>query len=103
MDDQAHARASWEAVRREREILSLHLRDLGFDVAPSQTNFLLASAPAHGPCALDLYTRLMDQKIYVRWFDADRLRDKLRVTIGTPEENAALVSAIEQIMASACS
>jgi histidinol-phosphate aminotransferase len=100
LDDQNHARFSWEVVRRERDILSGRLRDLGFDVAPSQTNFLLASIPARNT-DVDvpaLYARLMARKIYVRWFDADRLRDKLRVTIGTPEENAALVGAIEQIM-----
>jgi histidinol-phosphate aminotransferase len=103
LEDQPHAQASWEMVRRERQTLSRHLQDLGFVVAPSQTNFLLASAPACGPRidAHELYARLMDRRIFVRWFDADRLRDKLRITIGTSEENAALVSLIEQIMTSA--
>jgi histidinol-phosphate aminotransferase len=30
----------------------------------------------------------------VRYFDQDRLRDKLRITIGTPEQNNALLAAL---------
>jgi histidinol-phosphate/aromatic aminotransferase/cobyric acid decarboxylase-like protein len=33
----------------------------------------------------------------VRWFDTARLRNKLRITIGTPEENATLVRVLRQI------
>ena len=40
----------------------------------------------------------MERKIYVRWLDAERLRDKLRITIGTPEENATLVRVLRQIV-----
>ena len=100
LDDQAHAALSWDAVRREREALSRRLRELGFDSAPSQANFLLVSMPAQGPRAFDLYARLMDHKIYVRWFDVDRLRDKLRITVGTAQEHDALISAIKQILRS---
>jgi histidinol-phosphate aminotransferase len=100
LDDQAHARVCWEVVRRERDMLSRDLQDLGFDVAPSQTNFLLVSVPAHGKRdeARELYGRLVERKIYVRWFDTARLRNKLRITIGTPEENATLVRVLRQIV-----
>lgn len=37
----------------------------------------------------------MERKIYVRWFDTERLRDKLRITIGMPEENATLVRVLQ--------
>jgi histidinol-phosphate aminotransferase len=40
----------------------------------------------------------MERNIHVRWFDVDRLRDKLRVTIGTPEENASLITALREII-----
>ena len=32
--------------------------------------------------------------IFVRWFDEEGLRDKLRISIGTPEENRQLVEAL---------
>jgi histidinol-phosphate aminotransferase len=37
------------------------------------------------------------QGIYVRWFNEDKLRDKLRITIGTPEESEHLVKALRLI------
>jgi histidinol-phosphate aminotransferase len=100
LEDQAHARASWDAVRAERGRLSRDLLGLGLGVAPSQGNFLLVSVPEEGnrPDAHQVYTDLMQRSIYVRWFDADRLRDKLRITIGTQNENAVLVSALREIM-----
>ena len=42
----AHARSSWEAVRKGRADLTRKLDELGFDVAASQANFLLVSVPA---------------------------------------------------------
>jgi histidinol-phosphate aminotransferase len=75
------------------------LRGLGLDAAPSQTNFLLLSVASHGNKhdARHVYAKLIERNIYVRWFDTDGLRDKLRITIGTPEENVAVVAALRQI------
>jgi histidinol-phosphate aminotransferase len=100
LEDRAHAGASWEAVCREREGLRRDLRDLGLDALPSQTNFLLVSVASHGNehDARHVYAKLIERNIYVRWFDTDRLRDKLRITIGTPEENVAVVAALRQII-----
>jgi histidinol-phosphate aminotransferase len=100
LDDRAHASATWEVVRQERETLSQRLQGLGLDVVPSQTNFLLASVPKHGKGrdAGQVHARLTERNIHVRWFDVDRLRDKLRVTIGAPEENASLISALREII-----
>jgi histidinol-phosphate aminotransferase len=100
LEDRAYAFESWEAVRSERERLSHDLLGLGLSVAPSQTNFLLVSIPPseNGREANDVYVKLMERDIYVRWFDDERLRDKLRITIGTPQENMALVSSLDQIL-----
>ncbi|MFH0297417.1 histidinol-phosphate transaminase [Bradyrhizobium sp. 31Argb] len=100
LDDRTHASGTWEAVRKERETLSRNLQDLNLAVGPSQANFVLVSlASFDGSCsARQVVTKLMEGNIYVRWFDTDRLRDKLRVTIGTPQENAALISALRTIL-----
>ncbi len=70
------------------------LTRLGWVVLPSQSNFLLATPPAAGPSAQRIYEMLKQQAIFVRYFDQDRIRDKLRITIGTPEQNHALLQAI---------
>jgi histidinol-phosphate aminotransferase len=44
-----------------------------------------------------LYLQLKQRNILVRYFEQDRLRDKLRISIGTDAENAALVAAIKEL------
>ncbi len=55
-------------------------------------------APAHlqPPLAKQIYESLKARDILVRYFDLDGLRDKLRITIGTPEENTAVLEALDQ-------
>jgi histidinol-phosphate aminotransferase len=94
------AAGSWDAVRAERGRLSAALDRLGLEVLPSETNFLLARVPADA--ALDartLYERLKQRQIFIRYFDHDGLRDRLRITVGTAEQNDALIGAIEELTA----
>jgi histidinol-phosphate aminotransferase len=84
------ARQGWRQVIAERTRVSAKLADLGMAVAPSQSNFILAATPK----AKSIYESLKAGGIFVRYFDQERLRDKLRITIGTPEQNNALIDAI---------
>ena len=95
MEDQDHARASWNHVRRERGRLTSELCKLGFDVLPSQANFVLATAP--GDSARDLYPALKGLGVLVRWFDQPDLSDKLRITVGTSDETDALLRALREL------
>jgi histidinol-phosphate aminotransferase len=100
LSDTRSAAQSWEAVRASRRQLMRDLNALGLWCSPSQANFLLAAVPLNDqwPSAQDLYQALMVQGAYVRWFDQDRLRDKLRITIGTPEENAYLLETLGRLV-----
>ncbi len=90
--DQAYKNACVAKVKASRTKLATDLKQLGFQVWDSQTNFLLVK-PNHGN-AEDLYQRLKEQKILVRYFQQPGLEDKLRITVGTDEQNQALVEAI---------
>ena len=90
------AAQTWKAVRRERSSLSEALKVRGWDVLPSGSNFLLCRPPGDDRRAKRIYEKLKAEGILVRWFDADRLRDRLRISIGTPEEVAVLLAAIER-------
>jgi histidinol-phosphate aminotransferase len=92
LEDQAHARRSWEAVRSERTRLTAELTRRGFAVVPSQANFLLARVPGGDGGAV--YRALKAKGILVRHFDKPGLRDQIRVTIGTAEQNDALLNAL---------
>lgn len=91
------ARKSWEKVIAERARLTGALRQKGFTVAPSQSNFVLAAPPAGGLSAQAMYRALYDRAIFVRYWDAPRIQDKLRITVGTPEQSDALLGAIDEL------
>jgi histidinol-phosphate aminotransferase len=95
----AEARKTWQAVIAERARVTQQLQRRGFFVAPSHSNFILATAPtkAGTPDAKAIYLALKAKGIFVRYFDMDRLRDKLRITIGTPEQNNELLAELDVI------
>lgn len=87
-----------EAIVRLRRALELDLRCLeGVEVLPSQANFVLVRTrePAHL-----VFDRLLARGVLVRVFaNAPRLARCLRITAGTPLENATCVSALRDVLA----
>ena len=94
--DAVYYRAVFKKVVRTRGWLTRELTTLGFDVLPSETNFILVRPPKFPARAW--LRRLRDRRILVRWFDLPDLRDRLRITIGTDREAKALVKAAGQIL-----
>ena len=100
--DLDYAQTTWSGVRNERRRLRDALRSRGFAVPPSQSNFLLATPSIEAPLgAAALYAALKARGILVRYFDAPRLDDKLRITIGTPDQNDRLLAAFDDLMGAA--
>jgi histidinol-phosphate aminotransferase len=96
--DQDHKNANARMVIASREALGDQLSELGFTFPESQTNFLLARPPAGN--AGEIYEALKARGILVRYFQNKAiLADKLRITIGTDDQNASLVAALKEIMA----
>ncbi|MEX0617590.1 MAG: aminotransferase class I/II-fold pyridoxal phosphate-dependent enzyme, partial [Pseudohongiellaceae bacterium] len=89
-----YGRQIWKQVRKERRRLKDKLEQMGFACPPSQSNFLLATVPPDRDAAA-LYEMLKQHRILVRYFDQERLRDKLRISVGSAEENQALLRALE--------
>jgi histidinol-phosphate aminotransferase len=98
INDQDWAKKSWELVHAERGKLSAQLVQLGFKIPQSAANFILAQAP-DGINARELYEQLKMRNILVRYFNLPRLTDKLRITVGTPEQNRALLTALKELVA----
>jgi len=71
------------------------LIDLGFEVPPSQANFLLA-VPPEGVGGL--IEELMNRGIIVRDMSPFGLIGAIRVSIGTPEENERFIKTVGQLM-----
>jgi len=96
LDDLPRYRANFRRIIATRERLSHELEALGFRVFPSQTNFILVRPPKY--TAQTWLQKLRDRKILVRWFSDPLVRDYLRITIGKPEEAAALVQAAKTVL-----
>jgi len=94
--DRQYFRENVEKVKAERSRLTEQLRNLGFDVPDSQANFVLAKCKNAG--ADKVYEKLTHRNIYVRYFNYPGLKDKLRITIGTAEQNDKLLSALKEIL-----
>ncbi|MGI0493132.1 histidinol-phosphate transaminase [Alkalinema pantanalense CENA528] len=97
MRDQAYKNACAEKVKTSRAQLAIDLKKLGFTVLDSHGNFVLATPPA-GSAAADLYLALKDRGILVRYFKQPGLDDKLRITVGTDEQNQTLLEALISLM-----
>jgi histidinol-phosphate aminotransferase len=61
-------------------------------VIPSQANFVLARPPRGDAASVAI--ELKQQRILVRHFPDGDHGDRLRISIGTPEQNGALLAAI---------
>ena len=96
IQDREYKNANAEKVKASRAKLTEELQKLNFDVCPSQANFLLARSPDGD--AAHLYHSLKARGILVRYFSQPPLEDKLRITVGTEEQNAQLVKALSEIL-----
>ncbi len=94
--DQTYAADTWLKTRAERGHLTDALNNLGYRVLPSQTNFLLITPPP-GLSALKIQEILKQNDILVRYFSTSRLSDRIRITIGTSEENLQLIETLRSI------
>jgi histidinol-phosphate aminotransferase len=98
---QVAAEAAWKAISyydeksglicENRGFLAEELQIRGFEVPASSGNFVFARRRD----AAELYRKLKEQRILVRYFDAPALRDGLRITVGTRPELNALLSALD--------
>lgn len=94
LDDLPYYRANFRRILDTRQLVSGHLTELGFEVLPSQTNFILVRPPTGS--AKQWLQKLRDRRILVRWFDQPQIQNYLRITIGTPQEALMLIRAVNQ-------
>jgi len=94
--DQKYFSETTEKVKKARGLLVEQLRDLGFEVPESCANFVLAKSKNYK--ASKIYDKLLERRIYVRYFNLPGLNNKLRISVGTSEQNDKLISALKEIL-----
>jgi histidinol-phosphate aminotransferase len=96
LDDLPYYRKNFARIVSTRGRLVAGLTDLGFEVRPTQTNFVLARPPRFPAKAW--LEKLRARKVLVRWFDLPAVRDFLRITVGTDGEVGTLLRAARAIL-----
>lgn len=91
-EDQAYFEQTCGAVIDSREKLVAALNALGFEVLPSAANFIFARHPQRD--AAELAAALREEGVIVRHFKQARIAQFLRISIGTEEQNQALLDAL---------
>jgi len=94
--DAAHLAASVAGNREQRQALAEALRARGLVVSPSQTNFLLVE---FGDATARIEAALVERGVILRPMGGYGLGDCLRITVGTADENARLLAALDEAMA----
>lgn len=94
-EDEAWFQKCCDGVISERERLTKALTELDFEVLPSKANFVLARHKTKS--GESLAQGLREQGIIVRHFNKPRIEQFLRITIGTPEQNDALIKGLKSL------
>ena len=96
LEDVEYFSANCQKIIENRQWTTDQLRDLGFAVIDSMTNFVLAKHPALD--GKEFYLKLKDNGILVRHFDTPRLRDYNRITIGSAQEMQTFIETTKRIL-----
>ncbi|MDD7269079.1 MAG: histidinol-phosphate transaminase [Treponema sp.] len=94
--DVAYYVGTSKKVAEEREAFYNFLKDKGFYVIKSQTNFLFAKKD--GIAGEDLYKGIKAEGLLIRHFKTPGIEDFVRITIGTKEQMAELRKAFEKVL-----
>jgi len=94
VEDEEHTRRSIAVVEKGKQDLYRQFRALGLTYVPTRANFILVQVPD----AASIYPALLREGVIVRPMGGAGLRGALRVTIGTPEENARLIAALRRVL-----
>ena len=98
LDDPTHLAAGIAANRAQREALIAALRESGWNVTPSATNFVLVEFGERTPA---IEAGLLARSVVLRPMGGYGLPECLRITVGTAAENARLLAALDDVGAAA--
>lgn len=95
--DQDHVKKSFEINRVERERLIREFSDLGLNPLPSQSNFVWVDV---GRPSVPVYEALLHHGVIVRDGTPFGVPTALRITVGKPQQNDRLISAMKTVIQS---
>jgi histidinol-phosphate aminotransferase len=95
-DDREEFEANRQKIIATREWTVAKLKELSFYVVPSMTNFIMAQHKDYP--AKDIYLKLKEDGILIRYFDSPRINNFVRISVGTNEDMSALIDALTKLL-----
>lgn len=95
LKDKTHLNKSRKVNSKGKEYLYREFDRLGLDYIPTETNFILVDV---GRDAEDVFDKMMQQGVIIRNAQAFGYETKIRVTIGTKEQNERLINTLEKVL-----
>ncbi len=96
LNDESYFQQCRDRIIGNRARLNIELKDLGFEVLPSSSNFIFARHSSRP--AVDLYLALKKSGILVRHFKSERIDNFLRISIGNDDECSTLADALKSLL-----
>ena len=96
VDAESYYQEKCAAIQATREWTAQRLKELGFTVLPSKTNFLFAKTDKMD--GGELYVKLKSRGILVRHFTNPRIAQYNRITIGTPEQMEIFCNTVKEVL-----
>ena len=94
--DKAYFEETLQKIKDTREWTKRELTKLGFTYPDSQSNFIFATHEKYA--AKDLFEALKEADIYVRFLGGERIKNYLRISIGTREEMERFIAFLAEYM-----
>jgi len=94
-EDDTYFKECRDKIIATREWTTNELEKLGFNVLPSQANFLFAQPLGKDAASVAQYLR--EHKVLVRYFNKPRINQFLRITIGTNEQMRAMIDVLKTL------
>ncbi|MCY6356268.1 histidinol-phosphate transaminase [Clostridium sp. ZS2-4] len=94
--DESYFKECVGKIINSREKVTEELIKLGFDVIPSKANFIFATHAVYS--ANELFTKLREKSVLVRYFNKERINNYLRITIGSDKEMDLFIERVEEII-----
>ena len=96
VDAEGYYQEKCAQIQKTRAWTVEQLKDLGFTVLPSRANFIFARTEKMD--GGELYRKLKEKGILVRHFTNPRICQFNRITIGTPQQMAALIDTVKEVL-----
>ncbi len=94
--DDKYFKKGVQKIIENRTFTMMELKKLGFEFAPSSTNFIFARTDKLS--GEELYIKLKERGILIRHFNSDRISDYIRITIGSLDEMKRFIACVKEIL-----